>query len=78
MRSPVGPRGLEVFCQTGSNKNNVKGVIFLQGLIACINPNWGPLPVRVELLGSSPYQGGKVVCRNYLGVYEIPLFTYCS
>ena len=39
---------------------------------------WGLLPVRVELLGSSPYHGGKAVCRNYLGVYEKPLFTYCS
>ena len=36
-----------------------KGVVFRQGVNACINPTWGLLPVGVELLGSRPYQGGS-------------------
>ena len=34
MRSPMGPQGLEIFRLTGSNKNDAKGAIFLQGFIA--------------------------------------------
>ena len=46
MRSPVVPRSLEVARRTGSNKNNAKGVILLQGLLTCVNPTWGLLPPR--------------------------------
>ena len=42
MRSPMGPRGLEVFHLTASKNIDkyVKGVLFWQGVNACINPNW--------------------------------------
>ena len=60
MRSPMGPRGLEVFRLTASHKQRCEGVRnVLQGANACINPTWGLLPVRVELLGSPPYQGER-------------------
>ena len=65
MRSPMGPRGLEVFRLTASNNKYAKGAQLRQGLIACINPTWGLLPVRVELLGSRPYQGHQ----HYLGYF---------
>ena len=57
MQSPIGLRALVVFCLAASNRNTAKGVQLMQGVIACTNPTWGLLLVRVELLGSRPYQG---------------------
>ena len=41
---------------------NSKGAELLLWLTAVVNPTWGLLPVRVELLESSPCQGGCCQC----------------